>query len=275
MIEIPEAVSLSRQITGRLEGKTIQTVVAGHTPHKLAWFYGDPAGFSDRAVGRTISGATAVGGMLEVHVGDARILFSEGASLRLHSPDAEPPKKHQLLVTFADGSGLSAAVQMYGGMGIFRDGECENEYYLGSRAKPSVLTAQFDAGYFAGILDQPGAEKLSAKAFLATEQRIPGLGNGVLQDILFAAGIHPKSKIAGLDEGRRDRLFRAVKEQIQQMTDGGGRDTEMDLDGNPGGYRTIMSRKTVGTPCPSCGQTIAKAAYMGGSVYYCPVCQPL
>lgn|GEM_PF-2077218 len=30
------------------------------------------------------------------------------------------------------------------------------------------------------------------KAFLATEQRIPGLGNGVLQDILWTARIHPK-----------------------------------------------------------------------------------
>jgi hypothetical protein len=30
-------------------------------------------------------------------------------------------------------------------------------------------------------------KKLSLKALLATEQRIPGLGNGVLQDILFKA----------------------------------------------------------------------------------------
>jgi formamidopyrimidine-DNA glycosylase len=41
---------------------------------------------------------------------------------------------------------------------------------------------------------------LSAKAFLATEQRIPGLGNGVLQDILFTAGIHPKRKMAAISE---------------------------------------------------------------------------
>jgi formamidopyrimidine-DNA glycosylase len=160
-------------------------------------------------------------------------------------------------------------------MGIFREGGCDNEYYLGALARPSVFTDAFDAAYFAGILEQPGMEKLSAKAFLATEQRIPGLGNGVLQDILIRAGIHPKTKIAGLDEERRKRLFHAVKETLAEMSDGGGRDTEMDLDGNPGGYRTILSRKTVGTPCPACGQVIEKAAYMGGSVYFCPGCQPL
>jgi formamidopyrimidine-DNA glycosylase len=54
-----------------------------------------------------------------------------------------------------------------------------------------------------------------------------------------------------------------------------GRDTELDLDGAPGGYATIMSRKNVGKPYPSCGNAIEKAACMGGSVYFCPACQAM
>ncbi|MFO7935831.1 MAG: zinc finger domain-containing protein [Bacteroidales bacterium] len=27
--------------------------------------------------------------------------------------------------------------------------------------------------------------------------------------------------------------------------------------------------------CPNCGDAIVKEAYMGGAVYFCPVCQPL
>lgn len=38
----------------------------------------------------------------------------------------------------------------------------------------------------------PSNKKLTAKAFLAAEQRIPGLGNDVLQDILWDAGIDPR-----------------------------------------------------------------------------------
>ena len=41
-------------------------------------------------------------------------------------------------------------------------------------------------------------KKLTAKAFLATEQRIPGLGNGVLQDILWDAGIDPRFDMRSL-----------------------------------------------------------------------------
>lgn len=49
--------------------------------------------------------------------------------------------------------------------------------------------------------------KLTAKTFLAAERRIPGLGNGVLQGILFRACIHPKRRFAALDEGDAKRLF--------------------------------------------------------------------
>ncbi len=95
---------------------------------------------------------------------------------------------------------------------------------------------------------------MTAKAFLATEQRIPGLGNGVLQDILWTAKIHPKSIIA-------------------EMAALGGRDTERDLFGQWGGYKTILSKNTVGQPCPACGSDIRKEAFLGRAIYYCEGCQ--
>jgi formamidopyrimidine-DNA glycosylase len=57
------------------------------------------------------------------------------------------------------------------------------------------------------------------------------------------------------------------------MAEQGGPDTERDLFGQPGGYRTVLSRNTAGTPCPACGSIIVKEAYLGGSIYYCPRCQ--
>jgi formamidopyrimidine-DNA glycosylase len=59
------------------------------------------------------------------------------------------------------------------------------------------------------------------------------------------------------------------------MTEQGGRDTERDLFGQPGGYRTILSKNTVGTGCPACGTMIGKEPYLGGAIYYCEICQPL
>ncbi len=209
---------------------------------------------------------------MEILLEDTRIVLGDGVALRFIPADQKRPAKHQLLVEFADGSALVATVQMYGGMWCFREGEFDNPYYQIACTKPSPLSEEFDAVYFAGLLDEKGRKK-SAKAFLATEQRIPGLGNGGLQDILYQANIHPKRSMASVIDQELESLFLAIKSTLWQMAEQGGRDTEKDLFGQPGGYRTVLSRNTVNTPCPRCGELIRKEAYMGGSIYYCSTCQ--
>ncbi len=273
MIELPEAHVIADQLNKTIAEKKIAKMTAAHTPHKLVWYYGDRSKYGGLLKGHKVGTATAYGGLIEVKAGGANILLGEGANIRYHGVEDERPAKHQLLVEFADGSAISAAVQMYGGMGAFADGELDNKYYKLAKEKPSPLSKTFNEEYFGSIISAPDVQKLSLKALLATEQRIPGLGNGVLQDILFNAGMHPKRKVDTLKQNERKVLFEAVKRTLADMAKRGGRDTESDLFGRPGGYRTILSKNTVGKPCPSCGTIIKKEAYMGGSIYYCEKCQ--
>jgi len=60
---------------------------------------------------------------------------------------------------------------------------------------------------FEGMVSSQEVQKLSLKALLATEQRIPDFGNGVLQDILFSAKMHPKKKVGTLSEKDKEVLF--------------------------------------------------------------------
>ena len=137
---------------------------------------------------------------------------------------------------------------------------------------PDPLTAAFDEAYF-DTLWRDAKQSLSVKAFLATEQRIPGLGNGVLQDILFYARLRPKTKLNALSAMQKDALFESVKTTLLNMTEQGGRDTERNVFGAPGGYKTTLSNKTWQYQCPRCGGTIVREAYLGGNVYYCTGCQ--
>lgn len=226
-------------------------------------------------MGRTVQRAEAHGGLVEIRAGGFNILFGDGINMRFHGVGDSRPQKHQLLLEFKDGTALSASVQMYGGVGAFAEGELDNPYYLVAKAKPSPLTDKFDMGHFQSIVSAPDAQKGSLKVLLATEQRIPGLGNGVLQDILLSSGMHPKRKVKTMNAGDIERLFRSVKDTLGKMTEQGGRDTEMDLFGRPGAYRTILSKRTVNKPCPACGTLIKKEAYMGGSIYYCEGCQKI
>ena len=73
-----------------------------------------------------------------------------------------------------------------------------------------------------------------------------------------------------LSDNQKEVLFNALKETLMDMTFEGGRDTQTDLYGNAGGYKTILSAKTWKNPCLPLWQYHHKEAYMGGSVYYCP-----
>lgn len=69
------------------------------------------------------------------------------------------------------------------------------------------------------------------------EQRIPGLGNGILQDILFHAKINPKREIGSLTSPNKSALLQPIKRTLKSMVLQGGRDNETDLFGKPGNYR--------------------------------------
>jgi formamidopyrimidine-DNA glycosylase len=274
MYEIPEAAVIAKELNETVHAKKIVRVIAAQNPHKFAWYTGDPARYPTYLTGKTLGNTIAFGGMIQTEAQDYRLLFSEGINLRLIASRADEPTKHQLLIEFEDGSALVASVVMYGAVGCFLPGANDNPYYLAATEKPTPLSDAFSEDYFVSLFC-PENEKLSLKAFLATEQRIPGLGNGVLQDILFQAGLHPKRKVASVDVTGRMALYQTIRTTLQAMFAGGGRDTERDLFDIPGGYRTLMSKNTAGQPCPSCGSTIRKESYLGGSIYYCPTCQVL
>lgn len=274
MLEIPESHAMSGQIRSALHGKEIQSVVANQSPHGFAWFFGDPAAYPALLTGRRLGEARPVAGQVEIDADGATLLFGDGVNLRLFAPGQKLPAKHQLLLTFDDGSSLVATVQMYGGLYAFLNGQNFNPYYLAALRAPSPLGDAFDAAHFDGLLKSV-KPTMSVKAFLVTEQRVPGLGNGVLQDILFLSGLHPARQIGSLSAAKLETLFTTVKQTLMRMAEQGGRDTEKDLHGKDGGYRTLMSRKTHAYPCPACGGPIQRKAYLGGNVYVCPNCQPL
>jgi formamidopyrimidine-DNA glycosylase len=274
MLEIPESRVLAAQISQTLAGKTIIEAQAAASPHGFAWSRGDPAANDELLSGYTVMGAQSVGGQVEIAIGPVCLLLHDGINARYFPPGSKLPQKHQLLLRFNDDSALICTVQMYGGMEAYEAGTNDNPYYLVACAKPDPLTEDFSESYFAALLRAAGP-KLSTKALLATEQRIPGLGNGCIQDILFKARLNPQTKLLDLREGDMLALYTSLKETLTAMTDGGGRDTEKDLFGQEGGYATLLSNKTYDQPCPACGGAIQRKSYLGGNIYFCPTCQPL
>ncbi|MGB7595710.1 MAG: hypothetical protein WBL80_09145 [Erysipelotrichaceae bacterium] len=272
MIELPESLVLASQIRSTLIGKTITDVIVNASPHKFAFFSLDADRYPSLLIGKTITDANSYGGQLEVVLGDMKLYFGDGACPHYVPAGESLPEKHQLLLQFTDKSALYVSIAMYGMMYLLTEENQRSPYIDIAMKKPSPLSDDFDLEYFKSII-AACPDNLSAKAMLATEQRIPGLGNGCLQDILFFAKIHPKRKKATIGDEQINDLYASIRATLRKMADQGGRASEKDLFGSNGGYIPILYAKTVGTACPACSATILKEAYLGGSITFCPHCQ--
>lgn len=269
MMELPETTTLSRQVSAALADRTVTNVLPPTHLHRFTFFNGSTAMYCGLLVGRRVISAEGHGIFVEIVMEDGvRLSVCDGINMRL---DAPIPSKYQMLLTFDDHTFVSFTTSMYGGIHAFRD-ELDNKYRTLSFERVSPLDEAFDEAYFERLVAGEKKE-LSVKALLAAKQRIPGLGNGVLQDILYHARICPKHRISSLSDVEKEGLFHSMKHTLRQMTDGGGRDTETDFFGRKGRYRCLLSKNTYGQPCPRCGGVIRRETYMGGSVYYCPDCQ--
>ncbi len=276
MNELPESLTVAKQLRETVLGQRITHAVANASPHGFAFYFGEPNLYGDLLRGHVIEDAVSHGMYTELLLdGAVCVALFDGVNIRYCAPGAKVPEKHQLLLTLSDGSSLVCTIQMYGGIWAFAAGAADdNPYYRAAQDKPSPLSEAFDKAYFTKIMDDAPANT-TAKALLATQQRIPGLGNGVLQDILFNARIHPKRKLATMSQGERDALFHSVKDTLSNMTRLGGRDVEKTLFGQAGGYQTRLSNKTLAQPCLDCGSSLVRQPYLGGNIYFCPACQPL
>ena len=169
-----------------------------------------------------------------------------------HEKRDKLPKRHQLLLVFGDDSSLSFTGSLGGSLFFLEAGRSG---WAVEGKLPSVLSDGFTLELFLNLIKQTELRSLSMKSFLATRNRIPGLDNTILHEMLWEAGVNPKSKMAALNEKECTRIYHAIKKCFRR-------------------YTTKASKYTFGQPCARCGGLIEKEAYLGGAIYFCPRCQP-
>jgi formamidopyrimidine-DNA glycosylase len=275
MFELPEYLTLAKQMNDTLQDKIIERGQLGNKPHKFVWYNRTHQEFEHLTHGKRVGTACARGRWLFVPLEPGYVLvFGEcGGRILYHAPGATPPKKYHLAIGFEDGSALTATTQLWGAMELYEQGqELEREYIQDMRTTP--VDPEFTFDYVNALIDSlVEGKKRSVKGLLTQEQLIPGLGNASSQDIMFRAGLHPKHPLKELTASQRQRLHDAILATVMEIIQLGGRYDEVDLYSQPGGYIRLMDKNAVGKPCPECGRSIEKIQYLGGACYFCPVCQ--
>ena len=94
MLELPETITIGKQMDQSLKGKTILRVLPPTKPHKFTWFGGDPADYDARMRGSRVVSGQGFGSNAELALDNGLFLsFSDGASPRLYDSVSDAPKK--------------------------------------------------------------------------------------------------------------------------------------------------------------------------------------
>ncbi len=155
MFEIPEYVTLARQMAESLSGKRIAEGTLGNSPHKFVWYNREPAEFAAIVKGKTIGEAYCRGRWLFIPLQPGYVLvFGEcGGKIILHESESQLPKKYHLSLHFEDGSFLSATTQMWGAMELYEKGdELERQYIKGMRTAP--VDPEFSLEYLSALIEE-------------------------------------------------------------------------------------------------------------------------
>ena len=277
MLELPEAVTLARQINQTLTGKTIVAARANTSPHKFAFFQGDPETYPDKLQNQIIGEASARGSLIATGIGTERVLLLGDGGLRIlyHEQEKTLPKKQQLLIRFDDSTYLTVSVSGWGAVWLMTHEEQAAHKYAGYEGV-SPISDEFTESYLDALFAAvPPHDKRSIKYFIVSDPKIWGVANGYLQDILFRAGLHPRRRVVSLTDKDRQHLYGAIRTTVREAIAANGRVTERDLFNQRGNYTPLMYTKTKSTPCTVCGTPVERISYLGGSCYLCPNCQPL
>lgn len=108
----------------------------------------------------------------------------------------------------------------------------------------------------------------SVKSFLMNQEVIAGIGNVYSDEILFQAGIHPRSAVKDLDAADLDALRRAMRKVLRQAIAAGAEPREM-----PDSF--LLPRRHEEGHCPRCGAPLRHVTVSGRTAWFCPDCQPL
>jgi formamidopyrimidine-DNA glycosylase len=129
-----------------------------------------------------------------------------------------------------------------------------------------VLSPQFTAERFASLLRH---RRDQVRVFLLDKKALDSLGNAYADEVLFEAGIHPKTMCRALSHADAIRLHAAiVKVMTEAVAEVSRRDEPIEVK-----VRDFLKVR-LKTDCPRCGSKIRRAGVRGMDAYFCPRCQP-
>jgi len=129
-----------------------------------------------------------------------------------------------------------------------------------------ILSPAFTREHFVSLLKR---RRDQARVFLLDKKALDSLGNAYADEVLFEAGIHPKTFCRSLSHEEGVRLHDAIVSVMREAV------AEVARRGEPIEVKVRDFLKVrLKEICPRCGSKIRTAGVKGMDAYFCPRCQP-
>jgi formamidopyrimidine-DNA glycosylase len=271
MPELPDLVHVEAGLRAAVVGKRIAAARTGD-PTVLRVMVSEP--FPAVLVGRTLEGVERRGHFMRFGL-DRDLVLVVNAMLvgryRLVPPGRETSKK--------DPRALALALAFEGAPELqYLDDKRMGKVYVARAADESTIPiySQLGVDLLSPAFTRDAFGKLVARrrdqvrAFLMDKRALASIGNAYADEILFAAGVHPKTfcnKLAPADiDALHTAIGRVLADAIAEIRQ---RDEPIEIK-----VRDFLKvRGRDGKPCVVCGTTIRAVRVGDGDACFCPHCQ--
>jgi formamidopyrimidine-DNA glycosylase len=201
---------------------------------------------------------------LGVHLGMSGELF-------VAAGDVPAGKHDHLLLRTTEHALVFCDPRMFGGV-EFATGQAEPAWW--ARIAPAILSAEFTVEAVTAFLRRRA--RTAIKPVLLMQERFPGVGNWMADEILWRAGIHPRTLAGELSPARTRILWRECREVCRlalRYIAGEGGDLPPDLNVNIPDTWLFNHRWRDGGLCPRTGKPLARAEIGGRTTCWSPARQ--
>jgi len=186
---------------------------------------------------------------------------------RLSEPDAKEEKGLVFSIDFDSGVQLRYRDDKKMGKAyLLAKGDWKAAPGMDAAGGIDVLSPEFTRERFVSLLKQ---RRDQVRLFLMDKKALDSVGNAYADEILFEAGLHPKTFCRKLTHEDAVRLHDAVVKVMRAAVDEVARRGE-DIDVKVRDFLKVRLKDV----CPRCGSKLRKAGVRGMDSYFCPQCQP-
>jgi formamidopyrimidine-DNA glycosylase len=194
-----------------------------------------------------------------------------GGEALFHRKGEPLPGNRQSAVLFEDGCTFSQHFWWFGYVHAVRTAELASHAMTATLGLDPLDDGEFTLHAFEKLLEEK--KRSAIKTVLMDQKNIAGIGNVYIQDILFAARVHPLRTTGDLSPAERTALYDAIRSQLRNALELGGLAYEKDLYNQPGRFKEFLIGYCEGKPCPICGTIVQRIRTGSTASFICLHCQ--